>query len=280
MFEQDAKTVAPLDSAELRSLTAQLGNVAAIEVDEVDDGERIDQIAALERLKRAAAAAQARVTAAFAASQRAGQEAAGVRRQRLGRGVGDQVALARRESPARGGRLLGLAAALTAEMPHTLAALSRGDIGEWAATCLVRETAVLSVADRREVDARLRPMLAAPGIGERALTRAARGVAQELDPAAAAARASKAAKDRRVSIRPAPDTMTWLTGHLPVAEGVAVYAALDAAAKTAAASGDDRTRGQVMADTLIERVTGRSQRRPGPGQGAAGDHRHHPVRRR
>ena len=107
-------------------------------------------------------------------------------------------------------------------------------------------------------------MLRSPGVGERALTRAARGVAHELDPQAAAARAGRAAKDRRVSIRPAPDTMTWLTGHLPVAQGVAVYAALDAAAKTAAAAGDGRTRGQVMADTLIERVTGRTVADPVP----------------
>jgi hypothetical protein len=253
-----------LDSAALRSLTPQLALLAG-EVDApsrydpgVDDVERIDQIAALERLKRAAAAAQARVTAAFAASQRAVQQAAGVRAERLGRGVADQVALARRESPSRGGRLLGLATALTTEMPHTLAALTRGDIGEWAATVLVRETAVLSADDRRQVDDRLHETLSTSGVGERALTRVARGIAHELDPAAAAARASKAAKDRRVSIRPAPDTMTWLTGHLPVADGVAVFAALDAAAKSAAAAGDTRTRGQVMADTLIERVTGRA----------------------
>lgn len=40
---------------------------------------------------------------------------------------------------------------------------------------------------------------------------------------------------------------------LPVARGVSVYAALKRAADT---TFDDRTRGQVMADTLVERVTG------------------------
>jgi 5-methylcytosine-specific restriction endonuclease McrA len=50
--------------------------------------------------------------------------------------------------------------------------------------------------------------------------------------------------------------MTYLTGLLPVGDGVAVYAALDAAAKAAAAAGDGRSRGQVMADTLVQRVTG------------------------
>ncbi|MGA8046939.1 MAG: DUF222 domain-containing protein, partial [Dermatophilaceae bacterium] len=76
------------------------------------------------------------------------------------------------------------------------------------------------------------------------------------DPHAAVKRAAKARAERRVTIRPAPETMTYLSGLLPVQDGVAVYAALDAAAKAAAASGDGRSRGQVMADTLVARVTG------------------------
>lgn len=255
MFDQLEASLSAesLTAADLGSVASHLSRLAC----DVDDTERIDQIAALERLKRAAAAAQARVTEAFSRSQRTAQEMAGVPRQGRGRGVADQVALARGESPTRGGRHLGMATALVQEMPHTLAALTRGDIGEWGATVLVRETAVLSGDDRREVDARMSTMLTRSGAGERQLATAAHGIACELDPQAAARRAAKAAKDRRVSIRPAPDTMTWLTGLLPVADGVAVYAALDAAAKRAAAAGDCRSRGQVMADTLIGRVTGR-----------------------
>ncbi|WP_309075412.1 HNH endonuclease signature motif containing protein, partial [Paenarthrobacter sp.] len=70
------------------------------------------------------------------------------------------------------------------------------------------------------------------------------------------------AAERTVSLRPAPDAMTYLTALLPVAQGVAVYAALCRTADSARASGDVRsggvvpTRGQVMADTLVERVTG------------------------
>ena len=43
----------------------------------VTDAERVEQLRALEELKSAAAAAQARVTAAFVASQRREQEDAG-----------------------------------------------------------------------------------------------------------------------------------------------------------------------------------------------------------
>ncbi len=52
--------------------------------------------------------------------------------------------------------------------------------------------------------------------------------------------------------------MTWLTALLPATEGVAVYAALMKAAESARAAGDPRSNGQLMADTLVERVTGLS----------------------
>jgi hypothetical protein len=43
---------------------------------------------------------------------------------------------------------------------------------------------------------------------------------------------------------------------LPVAQAVAVYATLAAEADTRASEGDPRSRGQLMADTLVSRVTG------------------------
>ena len=129
----------------------------------VDDAGRVTQLELLERLKSAAAAAQAEVTVDFAASQRAGQLAAGVPAGKAGAGVGAQVGLARRDSPVRGGRYLGLAQALTSELPATLAALRAGDTSEWRATLVARETACLDPADRRVADAELGPVLAGSG---------------------------------------------------------------------------------------------------------------------
>src|ERR1700720_4878915 len=83
----------------------------------------IERIADLERLKSAAAAGQARAAAALDASRRAAEAAAGVPAANRGRGVASEVALARRDSPACGGRHLGFAKAVVNEMPHTLAAL-------------------------------------------------------------------------------------------------------------------------------------------------------------
>lgn len=222
----------------------------------VADAERIDQIGLLESIKAAAAGAQARTAAAFAESQRASQAASGVLARERGRGIGAQIALARRDSPARGSRHLGLAEALVRELPHTMAHLEAGRVSEWRATIVCRETACLSPEDRATVDAALAADL--PGLGDRQVEGRAKALACRLDGAAMAKRAGRAHSERRVSLRPAPDTMTHLTALLPVAQGVAVMAALERAAGAARAEGDERGRGQVMADTLVERVTGQA----------------------
>lgn len=215
----------------------------------------VERIAALERLKAAAAAGQARLAAALDQARRSAEMAAGVPAARRGRGVATEVALARRDSPARGGRHLGFAKALVHEMPHTLVALETGVLSEWRATLVVRESACLDLEDRRRLDAELCSDPAAlEGLGDAALTAAAKAIAYRLDPHAVVDRAAKAESERTVTIRPAPDTMTYVTALLPVAQGVSVYAALK---READLSCDGRSRGQVMADTLLERVTGR-----------------------
>ncbi|SDL66168.1 HNH endonuclease [Arthrobacter sp. ok362] len=203
------------------------------------------------------AARQARLAVAFELQQRREQADAGVPTDQLGAGVAAQIALARLESPAKGGRLLGLARALVTEMPHTLAALETGQLNEWRATLLVRETACLSAADRATVDDELAPDTGTlSGVGDRALVAAAQAAAYRRDPRSVTERAAHAATARHVSFRPAPDTMCYLTALLPVAQGVAVQAALARSADTLRAAGDPRSRGQLMADPLVERTTG------------------------
>ncbi|MGW9403661.1 HNH endonuclease [Arthrobacter sp. NPDC055585] len=226
---------------------------------ETTDSHLIDLMRALEELKSAAAAVQAGAAAVFDASQRRAQARAGVPAGQLGRGVGAQVALARRDSPHRGSRHLGFGKALVHEMPHTLKALSLGVLSEWRATLLVRETACLDVQDRHRVDELIcADPSSLEGVGDRKLIARIRSVTQGIDPASQVRRNAKAVADRYVSCRPAPDTMSYLTGLLPVAQGVAVYAALSRAADSLRATGDERGRGQIMADTLVERVTGQT----------------------
>ena len=227
-----------------------------------DQSALIERIAELERIKSAAAAGQARAAAALDTARREAEAAAGMPAAQRGRGLASEIALARRDAPVRGGRHLGFAKALVHEMPHTLAALECGTLSEWRATLIVRESACLDVGDRRTLDAEL---CADParlnGMGDAGVAAAAKAIAYRLDPHAVVERAAKAENERTVTIRPAPDTMTYLTALLPVAQGVSVYAALRREADTRC---DGRSRGQVMADTLVERVTGRDAAVPTP----------------
>jgi hypothetical protein len=236
----------------LRALIARLASLGQ----DVEDDERVEQLGLLEALKAAAAAAQARVAVAFEISQRAAQREAGVPAQRVGRGVAEQIALARRDSPSRGSRHLGLARALVCEMPHTLAALTWGQIGEWEATLIVKATAVLDAEHRAEVDVRLAGRLGP--MGPRQIDAATKALAYALDPVAIRRARGRADSERRVTIRPAPDVMAMVTGLLPVAQGVAVWKALDEHARTIQGDGDERSLDQIKADTFVERLTGQA----------------------
>ena len=228
------------------------------------DTERVDAIRLLEDLKAHASAAQARLSVDLDDSVRARHRDLRLPAREQGRGVGSMVALARRESPARGARFLGLARALNSELPHTLAAMTDGPMSQWRATLIARETACLSAADRALVDEHLCAPLPDgsyrfDGWGDRRLVAETQKLAYALDPHAVVNRRAKAETERRVSLRPAPDTMAQLSTLLPAAQGVAVWATLSAVADTRIAHGDPRTRGQIMADTLVERITGQTR---------------------
>ncbi|HEU5007343.1 MAG TPA: DUF222 domain-containing protein [Jatrophihabitantaceae bacterium] len=239
-------------TAALTGLIAALRHLPA----DADDAVLIDQIRLLEELKSAAAATQARLTARFAASQRQAQRDAGVPAERADRGIASQIGLARRVSHFQARRYVGWAKILTTELPATFAQLQAGKTSEWRAMLVARETAWLSREHRATVDAELAPKL--EPLGDKRVETEAKKAAYRIDPTGFVNRLSNSANDRRVSLRPAPDAMTRLTALLPVAQGVAVYAALGRAADTNIASGDERGRGQVMADTLVERVTGQA----------------------
>jgi hypothetical protein len=236
-----------------------------------DNAGLIDQVRAYENVKCWAAGQQARLSVAFEARLRQEQADLGahagrgtLRAEDLGKdrtkehglGAAEQIALARGESPHRGGRLLGTAKALT-QMPHALAALDTGQLNEERAMHVAKETACLSPADRSAVDEELAADTGTfVGAGTRTVIAAVRAAAIRRDPRSVAQRSSHAASERRVSLRPAPDCMTYLTALLPVQQGVAVYAALTRQADSTHAAGDPRSRDQIMADTLVESTTG------------------------
>lgn len=228
--------------------------VAGLDLTERDVA-AVELLDGLESLKNTIAAAQASLAVTLKQTrieQRAHHPAA-VREK----GVGAEVALARRESPHRGALHLGLAVVLCRELPHTLAAMEAGWCSEWRATQLVQGTSCLTLADRQAIDTTL---MADPettaGWGDKRFRAEVDRLAYSADPHAAMERHARAVKDRHTSLRPAPDGMTRFSAVLPVAQGVAVHAVLGRAADTARAAGDERTRGEVMTDTLVASLLG------------------------
>lgn len=234
----------------MRAVVALLASLSTV----MDDADRIDCIRQLEVLRGAVVAAQVRLTAAFVESQRAEQRALGVPEARVGAGISAQVALARRISPYQARRWVGFAVIAPAELPRTFAALASGETSEWRATLVARETAWLSREHRAEVDRGIAARLGE--LGDKSTADQARMAAYTLDPQGYVDHLGKADAERHVSLRPAPDVMTRLSALLPLAGGIAVKTALVRAADAAKATGDARTRAQIMADTLVERCTG------------------------
>jgi hypothetical protein len=176
----------------------------------------------------------------------------------VGRGIADQIALACRISPHFGSRRLTTARALDVDLPGTGALLAAGRISEHVAGVVVSETRHLDGEQRRAVE---KQILDADltRLSPRAAEAVVRKCAYEADHAAYVRRGRTARGDRRVGLRAAPDTMSVLTGFLPVEQGVACLAALRAHTDgVIAAGGEGRSRDQIMVDTLVERLTGQA----------------------
>lgn len=219
-----------------------------------DDSTRISMLDLMRQLGNVADGYMTGMTADFARSQREVTHLT-EKRERVDRSIAAQVGMACRESPHRGGRRVGLAMALTTEMPHTYSALRTGRIDEWRATIIARETACISREDRGKIDAHIGADLdRIEMLSVKKLENEIRSLAYEADRETFVRARERAVKDRQVSVRPLPDGMARLSATVPLVEGVAVYASLHKAADTAKNAGDERSRGAIMVDTLLDRV--------------------------
>ncbi|WP_246490670.1 DUF222 domain-containing protein [Brevibacterium oceani] len=218
--------------------------------------EAIDRITALEELNSASAAAQARETLTFDMLRRNREAEDGVASKKQGRGLGAEVALARKVSRSRGAALLKFSRTLLMDLPKTYQAMKGGDISEEKARVVAKESGWLPREKRQELDERMAERL--PEVGVRRLGNEVRALAQRLDQRAAVDHLERCVEERSVSVRPAPGNMAYLTALLPMPEAVAAFANLTKSAQSVIATGDagGRSQGQIAADLLVERVTG------------------------
>ncbi|QNG54668.1 DUF222 domain-containing protein [Pseudonocardia petroleophila] len=223
----------------------------------------IERIAQLEERKAAIAAEQSEAVLAFATAHAESQTAAGdVDPEMLERSIAAQVGLACRVSPTEGRRRVRIARDLHSGHTRVRELFAAGRLSEYQTATIVAATAHLSPAERAEVDQELADRRV-EALGVRRIHDLTRSLAAQVAPEKFTARCRAARTGRRVSVRPAADGMADLTAHLPVEEAVACYAALAAAVNEVAVQPEPLTRGrgQIMADTLVERLTGQATAR-------------------
>ena len=224
-------------------------------------------------MKHSLDALQSRWTLAFARAEAAAQTAHGeVQPEKLERSIAGQIAYACRVSPTEGRKRVRVARDLNDGLDHLRRLFGAGEVSAYKVSTVVTATSHLDAAERAEVDRLLATRdIAHVGVGT--LRGLARQFAAQVAPEKFRTRCATARSGRRVTLRPAADGMTDLIAHLPAEQGAACYAALQKAFNDASVDPAPMTRGrgQVMADTLVERVTGQAtadaREHRGPGRG-------------
>lgn len=142
---------------------------------------------------------------------------------------------------------------------HVRGLFAAGEVDGYRVSIVVAATSHLDAGERAEVDRRLAGHDIAR-LGVARLRTLVRAIAAEVAPEKFRQRCLAARAGRRVTLRQAPHAMVDLRAHLPVEQGVACCAALHRGFTAVQVDPEPltRTRGQVMADTFVERVTGRA----------------------
>ncbi|MCW0215943.1 MAG: 13E12 repeat family protein [Pseudonocardia sp.] len=219
---------------------------------------RIDELVALRNSVDAEIAESVRAFARHEVERRLEQIAAEhVTVEQVEASIVDRLGRALRISPTRARAQLRIGRDLHAGLDRVREQFGAGRLDQPKVAAVVAAAADLDAAERTEVDRRL-STYDLPSLGLRRVTDLARTIVAEVSPDKFAERARVARRDRHVTIGPAGDGMALLRAHLPAEQGIACYAALRRAVNEHWVSPGPvtRSRGQVMADTLVERLTG------------------------
>lgn len=212
-------------------------------------GARIDAITALDRAIRAAQAEQAKQIGALLDE-----------RTKLMVGTGDpclsvigELSMARTVGPTAAATQLALAMGMS-RLPRVFELFASGAISQATALAVARETQALSVDDDVVADAEIAAKIV--GMTTVQARQAAARIVIGLDAEAAHERARRNRADARVTMTPETDGVATLHVRGPAEQIVAAFKALDDWATGLRSTGDPRARGQIMCQTLVERVTG------------------------
>ena len=167
--------------------------------------------------------------------------------------------MACRVSPFQGRRRLHLARDLHLGLDHVRELFAAGELAEDKVLKVVAATAHLDPAERAAVDERLAAE-AIERLGVRRVHDLTTRLAMEIAPEKAEAKARAARAGRHVRVRLAADGMADLVAHLPAEQAAACFGALHRAVNEHYVTADTvtRSRRQILADTLVERLTGQA----------------------
>jgi hypothetical protein len=219
---------------------------------------RIRELVALQNTVAAEIAEEVRAFAQAEVEARAEQLAAGgVSPEKVESSIVAQLAAALQVSPTRAREQLRMARDLHSGLGEVRRLFADGLLDERRVAAIVRAAAWLSPEERARLDAEL-AALGITGFGLRRLGDLARSLAARIAPERFAERARAARRERHVSVTPAEDGMAYLRAYLPAEQAIRCIGALQKAVREGyVAEGPvTRTRGQILADTLVERLTG------------------------
>ncbi len=232
-----------------------------VEALSVRERELLDAISAAQIAENAAAARKASAIREFALLRAAELTSTSddVEPERVERKIVSEVAVACRVSPFHGRRRLHLARDLHLGLDHVRGLFSAGELSETTVLKVAAATAHLDPVERAAVD----QQLAGEGIerlGVRRVHDLTTRLAMEMAPEKAEVKARATRAGRHVRVRLAADGMADLVAHLPAEQAAACLGALHRAANEHYVTADTvtRSRGQILADTLVERITGQT----------------------
>lgn len=139
-------------------------------------------------------------------------------------------------------------------LPRVAKVFASGNISETTARAVVREATGLNREQAAKFDRRVAVQI--PGMTVRKAADLARSITISIDSQAAYERAEANRRDSFVSLFPDRDGVAVLQVRGPAELMVATFNALKKSASALLAGGDLRTKGQIMTDTLVRRVTG------------------------
>lgn len=231
----------------------------------------LDRIAARERTLAALEAEQARDLAAFSDLRVAADRATRVPEHLGGRTVGTEVGLAVGVGQQAAAHRVAQAWVMVRHHPRILALVGTGQVSMSGVRMVLRQTDALPEESRRVVDAQVAELASTERLTPARLGQAAARFALAADPEAAAKRAAAARARRRVWLGEPLDGVAGVGAVLRAEESLACWSALDRTARAMRQHGDERSVQTLMADLLVERLTGAAMVMPAdPGDDSGG----------